>query len=84
MLVVRQYTQKIFMPITLSTTSKNAALLIYDGYSYVIDRRTDKKILWKCGYCRKYKCYGRLHTDPNNILKSLVNMKITLVIHVLD
>lgn len=56
------------MSVTLSTTSKNAPLFIHDGYSYIIDRRTDKKILWKCEYSRKFKCRGRLHTDLNNIL----------------
>ena len=48
--------------------SKNAPLFIHDGDSYIIDRRTDKKILWKCEYSRKFKCRGRLHTDLNNIL----------------
>jgi hypothetical protein len=55
------------MSVTLSTTSKNAPLLIYEGYSYIIDRRTDKKILWKCEYSKKFKCRRRLHTDSNNI-----------------
>jgi len=47
------------MSVTLSITSKNAPLLIHEGYSYIIDRRTDKKILWKCEYSRKFKCRGR-------------------------
>ena len=56
------------MSTTLATTSRNAPLLIHNGYSYIIDRRTDKKILWKCEHAKKYKCPGRLHTDLNNIL----------------
>ena len=54
------------MAVTLSTTSKNAPLLIHDSYSYIIDRRTDKRILWKCEYFRRSKCQERLHTDLNN------------------
>ncbi|CAF2856701.1 unnamed protein product [Rotaria sp. Silwood2] len=53
------------MLITLSKTSKNAPLLIYNGYSYTIDRKSETKILWKCEYCRKYACHGRLHTKLN-------------------
>ncbi|CAF4063073.1 unnamed protein product [Rotaria sp. Silwood1] len=55
------------MSVTLSTTSKNALLLIYNGYSYIIDKRNDKKILWKCEHAKKFKCRGRLHTDLNNV-----------------
>ena len=65
--VAQQYTYKTNMSVTLSTTSKNAPLLIHNGFSYIIDRRSDKKILWKCEHARKFKCYGRLHTDLNNI-----------------
>ena len=59
---------KTVISVTLSTTSKNAPLFIHDDYSYIIDRRTDKEILWKCEYSRKFKYRGRLHTDLNNIL----------------
>ena len=52
----------------ISYSINNAPLFIHDGYSYIIDRRTNKKILWKCEYSRKFKCRGRLHTDLNNIL----------------
>ncbi|CAF1331691.1 unnamed protein product [Rotaria sordida] len=55
------------MSVTLSTTSKNASLLIHDGYSYIIDKRNDKKILWKCEHAKKFKCRGRLQTDLNNV-----------------
>ena len=51
------------MSVTLSTTSKNAPLFIHDDYSYIIDGRTDKKILCKCEYSRKFRCRGWLHTD---------------------
>ncbi|CAF0954419.1 unnamed protein product [Adineta steineri] len=60
------------MSVTLSKTSKNAPLLIHDGYSYVIDKRNAKKILWKCEYSRKFKCRGRLHTDLNSIFDKTV------------
>ncbi|CAF1021616.1 unnamed protein product [Rotaria magnacalcarata] len=55
------------MSVTVSTTSKNAPLLIHEGLPYIIDCRTDKKILWKCEHAKKYKCHGRLHTDLNNV-----------------
>ncbi|CAM4798470.1 unnamed protein product [Rotaria magnacalcarata] len=55
------------MSVILSSTSKNAPLLIYNGLSYTVDRRSDKKILWKCEHARKFKCRARLHTDLNNI-----------------
>ena len=54
------------MSIILSTTSKNAPLLIHNGFSYIVDRRTNKKILWKCEFSRKFQCHGRLHTDLSN------------------
>ena len=31
-----------------------------------MDRRTDKKILWKCEFSRKFQCDGPLHTDLSN------------------
>ncbi|CAF1204394.1 unnamed protein product [Didymodactylos carnosus] len=55
------------MPITLSKTSKNAPLLIHNGFSYIIHRRYDEKIFWKCEHARKYACHGRLHTDLSNV-----------------
>ena len=55
------------MSVALSTTWKNALLLIYDGYSYIIDKQNDQKIFRKCEHARKFKCRGRLHTDLNNI-----------------
>ncbi len=53
------------MSVILSKTSKNAPLLISNGYSYTIDRKSETKILWKCEYSRKYACHGRLHTKLN-------------------
>ncbi|CAF1393552.1 unnamed protein product [Rotaria sordida] len=53
------------MSVTLSKTSKNAPLLIFNDYSYTIDRKSETKILWKCEYSRKYACHGRLHTKLN-------------------
>ncbi|CAF3470781.1 unnamed protein product [Rotaria socialis] len=55
------------MSVILSSTSKNAPLLIYNGLSYIVDRRSDKKILWKCEHARKFKCRARLQTDLNNV-----------------
>jgi hypothetical protein len=52
--------QPVIMSVTLSKTSKNAPLLIYNGYSYTIDRKSETKLLWKCEYSRKYFCHGRL------------------------
>ncbi|CAF4701827.1 unnamed protein product [Rotaria sp. Silwood2] len=41
--------QTVILSVTLSKTSKNAPLLIYNGYSYTIDRRSETKISWKFG-----------------------------------
>ncbi|CAM4775063.1 unnamed protein product [Rotaria magnacalcarata] len=54
------------MSVTVSTTSKNAPLLIHEGLHHIIDHRTDKEILWKCELTKKFKCHGRLRTDLNN------------------
>ncbi|CAF1179479.1 unnamed protein product [Didymodactylos carnosus] len=61
------------MSITLSKTSKNAPLLIHNGFSYIIDRRNDEKIFWKCEHARKYACHGRLHTDLSNVFIKTVD-----------
>ncbi|CAF3197768.1 unnamed protein product [Rotaria socialis] len=53
------------MSVILAKTSKKAPLLIHNGYSYTIDRKTITKILWKCEYSRKYACHERLHTELN-------------------
>ncbi|CAF2887331.1 unnamed protein product [Rotaria sp. Silwood2] len=53
------------MPVTVTKTAKNEPLLIHNGYSYTIDRKTEIKILWKCSYAKKYACHGRLHTKLN-------------------
>ena len=60
------------MSVTLSTTSKNVPLFIHDGFSYIIDRQSDKKIYWKCEYAKKFKCHGRLHTNLNNVFIKMV------------
>ena len=57
--------QTAIMSITLSKTSKTARLLIYNGYSYTIDRKSETKILLTCEYSRKYACHRRLHTKLN-------------------
>ena len=53
------------MSATVTKTSKNQPLLIHNGYSYTIDRKTEAKILWKCSYAKKYACHGQLHTKLN-------------------
>ena len=55
------------MSVTLSKTSKNTPLLIYNGFSYTIDQRSGKKIYWRCEHAKKYGCHERLYTDLNNI-----------------
>ncbi|CAF4150368.1 unnamed protein product, partial [Rotaria sordida] len=57
--------QTTIMSVSLSKTSKNAPVLIYNGYSYTIDRKSETEILWKRKYSRKYACHGRLHTKLN-------------------
>ncbi|CAF3266407.1 unnamed protein product [Rotaria sp. Silwood2] len=57
--------QRVIMSVTVSKTSKNAPLLIYNGYSYTISQKSETKILWKSVYSRKYFCHGRLHTKYN-------------------
>ena len=51
---------------TISTTEKNKPLLILNGFSYTVDRSTDKKTYWKCEYARSITCKGRVHTDLNH------------------
>ena len=62
-----QCIKKTIMSVALSATSKNVPLLIYDGYSYIIDKQNDQRIFWKCEHARKFKWRGPLHTDLNNI-----------------
>lgn len=50
----------------ISTTEKQKPLLILNGFSYTIDKSTDKKTYWKCEYSRTIKCKGRVHTDLNH------------------
>jgi len=47
----------------LSKTQKNKPLLLSNGFSYTIDKKTDEKIYWKCESARTLKCKGRIHTD---------------------
>jgi hypothetical protein len=54
------------MSVTVSKKSKNAPLLIYKGYSYTIDWKSETKFLWKCKYSRKYAGHGRLHAKLND------------------
>ena len=59
------HSTKVIMSVILTKTSKNISLLIHNGYSYTIDRKSVTKILWKCEYSRKYSRHGRLHTTSN-------------------
>jgi len=47
----------------LSKTQKNKPLLLCNGFSYTIDKKTDEKIYWKCESAQTLKCKGRIHTD---------------------
>ena len=51
---------------TISTAEKNKPLLILNGFSYTIDRSTDKTTYWKCEFWRTVKCKGIVHTDIEN------------------
>jgi hypothetical protein len=54
------------MSVTLSKTSKNAPLLIYNSYSCIqLIEKVKQKFFEKCEYSRKYACHGRLHTKLN-------------------
>ena len=61
----KRHSKKVIMSVILTKTSKNTPLLLHNGYSYTIDRKSVTKILWKCEYSRKYSCHGRLHTTSN-------------------
>ncbi|CAF1414595.1 unnamed protein product [Rotaria sp. Silwood1] len=47
----------------LSKTQRNKPLLLSNGFSYTIDKRTDEKIYWKCESAQSFKCIGRIHTN---------------------
>ena len=51
---------------TLSTTQKKKPLLLFKGFSYVVDQERNEKTYWKCEYEGKMKYKGRVHTDPAN------------------
>ncbi|CAF1080873.1 unnamed protein product [Rotaria magnacalcarata] len=59
--------------LSIATTEKKKPLLMLNGFSYTIDRNTDKKTYWKCEYCRTIKCKGRIHTDHNHTTILLEN-----------
>ena len=63
--IEKSHFSKVMMSVTLTKTSKNTPLLIHHGYSYIINRKSVTKILWKCEYPREYSCHGRLHTTSN-------------------
>ncbi|CAF1107268.1 unnamed protein product [Didymodactylos carnosus] len=52
--------------VTISKTSKGTPLLLNDGFCYILDHKTDEKILWKCEVQRKLNCHARLHTSLDN------------------
>lgn len=60
------------MSVTLSKTSKQAPLLLYNGFAYTIDRKTDQKIYWKCEHARKLGCRARLHTSVDHVVLKTV------------
>lgn len=54
-------------------TEKGKKLLIRRGYEYIIDRKDEEKIIWKCRQWYKQRCRGRLHVsrqEDGKILKS--------------
>ena len=47
----------------ITKTNKGGKKLLYEGYAYVVDKRKEDRILWRCekrGYC------GRRITTPND------------------
>ncbi len=46
----------------LKTKYGNAVLMDPKGYMYVADKKTSKKILWKCWSYKAEKCKARAHT----------------------
>lgn len=51
----------------LSTTQRNKPFLLCNGFSYTIDKKTDK-IYWKCESTGTLKCKGRVHTNSINMI----------------
>uniref|UniRef100_H2XZ20 MULE transposase domain-containing protein n=1 Tax=Ciona intestinalis TaxID=7719 RepID=H2XZ20_CIOIN len=41
------------------------------GHSYVVNRKTDEKILWRCNKYQIFKCRARIHTSDGMIVKRL-------------
>ncbi|CAF0973600.1 unnamed protein product [Didymodactylos carnosus] len=60
------------MSVTVSKTSKNAPLLLHNGFSYIVDRKNEEKIYWKCEFQKKCSCHARLHTDLYNVIIKVV------------
>jgi hypothetical protein len=72
-------------------TNRNARKLVYDGYTYVLDRENDEISQWKCSFSvcvgveeingkKKYKykyCPGRCHTLSDKDFKMVTNHEST-------
>jgi len=53
----------------ISTTNKGKPLLNFNGYSYIIERRSELKTIWRCTKYTSEKCRGRAHTVDTKIVK---------------
>ncbi|CAF1150477.1 unnamed protein product, partial [Brachionus calyciflorus] len=52
-----------------SLTSRNKPMLIYGTYMYILEKKREEKIYWRCSYNNyrlKRKCGARIHTDLNH------------------
>ena len=48
----------------ISTSERNKPVLSYEGHEYLVhEDKSDQKTVWRCRYCRKFKCYATITTD---------------------
>jgi len=53
----------------LLTTSKGKPMLLYEGFTFSVERANPTKMIWKCSKwsTRQDKCFGRLHTNDSGV-----------------
>ena len=50
----------------LSEKGKNK--LVHQGYTFIKDKSTDSKVIWKCDKSKTFKCRARVHTSNDSII----------------
>lgn len=56
--------------LTYAKTQRGGRMLVFEGYSYVENRQSSKRVFWRCNKYMKFECRARVVTsklDPNEI-----------------